>query len=221
MYFTRKEELHLANMIVGGAKYDKINEWHLTNFGKLKIRETKNSDGSEITLERREFDKFCLYSNAKAWMTSMLFQWEAERLSTYLKLKFPNTKFLLVVDNASAHKIPQSFTNLQIEFFPAGVTGILQPLDQCCFAVVKSQYRKWLAQHRLLVGEHVNEEMAVKQVTNIYNDMSIKTINHAWRSTGLSKFKSLTTENPEGISSEDIQNELNERLENALILSED
>ena len=88
--------------------------------------------------------------------------------------------------------------------------------------MVKSQYRKWLAQHRLLVGEHVNEEMAVKQVPDIYNDtsMSIKTINHAWRSTGISKFKSLATENLEDVTSEDIQNELNERLENALILSE-
>ena len=38
VYFTRKEELHLANMIVGGAKYDEINEWHLTNFGKPMAR---------------------------------------------------------------------------------------------------------------------------------------------------------------------------------------
>ena len=99
-----------------------------------------------------------------------------------------------------------------------GTTGILQPLDQCCFAVVKSKYRKWLANRRLF-GEKITEEMAVNQITSIYNDLSMKTINHAWRSTGISKFQSLAREHPD-VSTEDIQNELNERLENALIISD-
>ena len=100
-----------------------------------------------------------------------------------------------------------------------GTTGILQPLDQCCFAVVKSKYRKWLANRRLF-GEKITEEMAVKQITSTYNDLSMKTINHAWRSTGISKFQSLPSEHPEDVTSDDIQNELNERLENALVLSD-
>ena len=66
--------------------------------------------------------------------------------------------------------------------------------------------------NRRLFGEKITEEMAVKQITSIYNDLSMKTINHAWRSTGISKFQSLPSEHPENVTSDDIQNELNERL---------
>ena len=185
---------------------------------KLETKKIKKPDGSEFILERRVFDHFCLYNNSKAWMTGELFQWEMERLSNYLKIKFPNQRFLLALDNASSHKIPQKFDNLELEYFMPGTTGILQPLDQCCFAVVKSKYRKWLANRRLF-GEKITEEMAVNQITSIYNDLSMKTINHAWRSTGISKFQSLASEHPD-VSTEYIQNELNERLENALIISD-
>ena len=38
VHFTKKEELHLANMILDGATYEEISEWHLTRFGKPMAR---------------------------------------------------------------------------------------------------------------------------------------------------------------------------------------
>ena len=109
--------------------------------------ETKKivKDSVEYTLERRHFPTYVLYTNQKAWMTGDLFQWEMERLALYLKKNHPGKRFGILMDNCSSHKRIE-FENLEIIFFPPSTTGILQPLDLAIFALVKSKYRKWLAQ---------------------------------------------------------------------------
>ena len=34
VHFTKKEELHLANMILDGATYEEISEWHQSHYVK-------------------------------------------------------------------------------------------------------------------------------------------------------------------------------------------
>ena len=95
----------------------------------------------------------------------------------------------------------------------------LKPLDQCCFASLKSKYRSWLGK-KLLKNERPNEEQAVSHISSIYNKMSDDVIKHSWRETGLKKFKHLRANDSIEVDSEQIQNELNQRLEEALTLSE-
>ena len=142
--------------------------------------ETKKivKDSVEYTLERRHFPTYVLYTNTKAWMTGDLFQWEMERLALYLKKNHPGKRFGILMDNCSSHKRIE-FENLEIIFFPPSTTGILQPLDLAIFALVKSKYRKWLAQQKLF-GLSTTEEQAVKQFNSIYLNLTPKCVNHGW-----------------------------------------
>ena len=156
--------------------------------GHVKL-ETKKVDwnGTEITMERRIFDNFVLYNNCKAWMTASLFEWECERLVRYLKTYSPAKKFVMILDNAPSHKL-NKYENLDFVFLEPGTTGILQPLDRCVFAVLKSQYRNWLTQHKLLTGTNITQEMAVRKMAELFSKLSQKALDYAWRSTGVDKF---------------------------------
>ena len=182
--------------------------------------ETKKivKDSVEYTLERRHFPTYVLYTNTKAWMTGDLFQWEMERLALYLKKNHPGKRFGILMDNCSSHKRIE-FENLEIIFFPPSTTGILQPLDLAIFALVKSKYRKWLAQQKLF-GLSTTEEQAVKQFNSIYLNLTPKCVNHGWWKSGLQKFRHLKSDQELEITDDYIQHELNEKLETALVLSE-
>ena len=186
---------------------------------KLEKKITKKMDGTEIVLERRIFDTFVLYNNSKAWMTSYLFDWEMERLAYYLKKQFPQKKFIMLLDNATSHT-KTKYDNLDFVFLEPGTTGILQPLDRCVFAVLKSKYRCWLAEEKLLTGTNVTQEMAVRKMTEIFANISQKALDYAWHSTGVDKFAALSSEAPD-VSSDEVMNELNEKLEERLCLTED
>ena len=182
--------------------------------------ETKKivKDSVEYNLERRHFPNFVLYTNKKAWMTAELFQWEMERLALHLKKNHPGKRFCILLDNCSSHKRIE-FENLELIYFPPCTTGILQPLDLATFALVKSKYRKWLAQQKLF-GHSTTEEQAVQQVNSIYLNLSQIFINHGWWKSGLQKFRNLKSDQELEITDDYVQQELNEKLETALVLSE-
>ena len=90
-----------------------------------------------------------------------------------------------------------------------------------CFAILKTKYRAWLSKRALLSDSQLTEEQAVSKVTDIFGNLSARAINHSFRLTGLEKFKNLDGEGPEDLNPDDILNEINERLEEAIILSED
>ena len=96
-----------------------------SNLVKIEKKKFKTDDG-EIELERRVFPHCILYSNSSAWMTKLIFSWELDRLSTFLRKKYQNRRFLLLLDNASPHQPSKNYDNLDIQFFPAQTTGYLQ-----------------------------------------------------------------------------------------------
>ena len=108
-------------------------------------------------------------------------------------------------------------------FFPKNTTEYLQPLDLLIFSVLKSQYRKWLSQLKLMKID-VNEEKAVCKILEIYQNLSEGSINKSWQLTGLAKFKNLQSNQSdqlESVSDEQIQDDLNERLEELEIFGEE
>ena len=182
--------------------------------------ETKKivTDSGEYNLERRHFPTYVLYSNSKAWMTADLFIWEMERISAFLKKNHPGKKYCILMDNCSSHK-RIVFENLEIVFFPPSTTGIFQPLDLSCFALVKAKYRKWLAEKKLF-GQSTTEEQAVQKFNSIYLNLDSRCVNHGWWKSGLQKFRHLKSDQELEITDDYIQHELNEKLETALVLSE-
>ena len=84
---------------------------------------------------------------------------------------------------------------------------------------MKARYRAWLA-GRKLNDEIPNEEEAVKQVCDIFKNISIDLIRSSWKMTGYKKFEHFGEASDPEVSSEFIENELNERLEEACSLTE-
>jgi len=87
------------------------------------------------------------------------------------------------------------------------------------FAVMKSRYRAWLARGKLN-DEKPNQEEAVKRVCEIFRNISTDLIKSSWRMTGFKKFQHFGEASDPEVSSQDIENELNERLELACSLTE-
>ena len=92
-------------------------------------------------------------------------------------------------------------------------------MDQLPFACLKSRYRAWLA-NRKLHDQQTNEEQAVKQATEIFKNISTDLIKSSWKMTGFKKFEHFEEASDPEVSSQDVQNELNERLELACTISE-
>ena len=73
---------------------------------------------------------------------------------------------------------------------------------------------------RKLTDEKSNEEDAVKQVCEIFRNISTDLIRLSWRMTGFKKFAHFEEVSDSQVSSQDIENELNEKLELACLITE-
>lgn len=71
-------------------------------------------------------------------------------------------KALLIVDNASAHKIEISDDNFRIIFLPPNATALIQPLDQNVLRSTKLRYRNRLISHIISTGSDIIS--ALKQI---------------------------------------------------------
>ena len=97
----------------------------------------------------------------------------------------------------------------------------MQPLDLLTFSVLKSQHRKWLSGLKLSNND-VTEEQAVCKIVDLNQNLSEGTIIRSWRSTGLTKFKNIEPiESLESVSAEQIQDDINERLEELNLFGEE
>ena len=73
---------------------------------------------------------------------------------------------------------------------------------------------------RKLNDEKPNEKDAVKQVCEIFRNISTDLIRLSWRMTGFKKFAHFEEVSDSQVSSQDIENELNEKLELACSIKE-
>ena len=93
----------------------------------LKVEKKKfKKDDQEFEIERRVFPHCVLYSNQSAWMTQFIFGWELDRLSRFLREKYPNRRFLMLLDNAPPHQSSKTYDNLELHYFQPQSTGYLQ-----------------------------------------------------------------------------------------------
>lgn len=110
--------------------------------------------------------------NKKAWMTSTIWREIIKELDDKFTIK--NKKILLLIDNASCHKLDFEPKSIEIVFMPPCTTSLIQPLDQgmlylpilvhtkyfFLFLYVtgiiqsfKSHYRKCLVREQILAAE--------------------------------------------------------------------
>ena len=81
---------------------------------------------------------FHYQANAKAWMTTKLYQ---EWISDWdQKLRAKGRHILLLQDNFSGHIPPEGLTNICVENFTPNLTTLIQPMDQGIICVTFSDY---------------------------------------------------------------------------------
>jgi hypothetical protein len=78
----------------------------------------------------------CTYCHNKtSWMTCEIFQ---EFLVSLDRIMASKSRKILFVDHCPAHpKDVRNFKNVQVEFFPANTTSVLQPMDQGVIKALK------------------------------------------------------------------------------------
>ena len=96
----------------------------------------------------KDFDPnvYAIYRyNKKAWITSDLFTEWLENFERIMRSK--KRKVLLLLDNATSHKIPEDLQNVRVHFLPPIMTSHLQPNDAGIIRNFKLYYRKGLKKH--------------------------------------------------------------------------
>ena len=65
---------------------------------------------NEVTLLRKEYDKFKIFYSKKSWINSLVLGWEMQR---NLRVKYPSRKFVVLLDNFGSHEMVE-FSNINI-----------------------------------------------------------------------------------------------------------
>ncbi|XP_037501946.1 tigger transposable element-derived protein 4-like [Rhipicephalus sanguineus] len=111
-------------------------------------------------------------ANKTAWMTAALFEEHVRALDR--KMAKDGWKVLFVVDNCPGHGKIDNLAAVTLEFLPANVTSVLQPMDQGVIEMARKYYRKSLL-HRILLS-HDNAKKYEIDLLGAVNLMA-----EAWR----------------------------------------
>ena len=88
-------------------------------------------------------------SQNSSWMTAVIFSQWLGRWDEHLRGR--KRKILLLLDNASCHKVDHliALTNIELCYLPANTTAILQPMDQGIIQAVKKHYKSFMS-HKIV-----------------------------------------------------------------------
>ncbi|XP_061704502.1 tigger transposable element-derived protein 4-like [Cydia pomonella] len=122
-------------------------------------------------------------ANKSAWMTSQIFEEEVRKWDAELKSR----KILLLVDNCPAHPIISNLRNIELAFFPANTTSILQPMDQSVIKSLKGHYRRKMLMDMIETDGKVSINMlqAVNFLSKAWQEVTAATIQHSFLHAGL------------------------------------
>ena len=114
----------------------------------------------------------------KEWLTILNKQFLSE-----------NRKILLLVDNFSGHP-NDTYSNIEIKYFPANCTSVLQPLDQGIIQAFKTKYRTSIVREKLDAIEYgsatptIDLISAINKVKKAWDGISRQTIENCFRKAG-------------------------------------
>lgn len=127
-------------------------------------------------------------ANVKAWMTRTIFvQWLQDFNAD---MKKGDRNVCLLVDNCSAHHVGDlRLSNVDLRFFPANCTSLIQPLDQGIINSLKCAYRhrvidRLLLNLRLNLPTKVEVSHAVEMVAAAWQSTASTTIVNCFRKAG-------------------------------------
>ncbi len=93
---------------------------------------------------------------------------------------------ILLVDNASSHKVETPLTNITLHFLPPGTTTHIQPMDAGIIRVFKAHYRRFLTKYFLKFADEnhpmtVDVRQAMRFIKQSWCCVTQSTIQHCWR----------------------------------------
>ena len=149
-----------------------------------KPRAFGNKTGTQLGFHYR--------NNAKAWMTSSLYQ---EWLRQWdRKLCAENRKILLLQDNFSGHIIPNGLQSIHVENFEPNLTAHVQPMDQGIIRCFKAYYRAKFIQRavdrydtNITPSEiyDINQLQGMRLADAAWHEVDATTIKHCWHKAGI------------------------------------
>lgn len=190
----------LADKKSSGVKGQKV---------RLTYAFTANADGSEKlepfiigkAHKPRPFNKktgpqlgFYYRSNAKAWMTTDLYQEFLRRWDQRLDQQIPPRKILLLQDNFSGHIVPEGLKNIRVENFAPNLTAHVQPMDQGIIRCFKAHYRaKYIKRAIARYDEgitpsdiyNIDQLRAMRLADAAWWEVDTTTIRNCWRKSGI------------------------------------
>ncbi|OWY99583.1 CENPB protein Homeodomainlike [Phytophthora megakarya] len=116
-------------------------------------------------------------------MTSTIF---FEWLQSFnLNMAVENRKVILLVDNASSHKVVKTLSNVEVHFFPPNLTSSVQPLDSGIIRLFKARYRRrfvrWcIDAFESNIKRKLNVFEAIQFSIDSWGDVSADCIRNCW-----------------------------------------
>lgn len=131
-------------------------------------------------------------ANKTAWMTAPFFEEEVRKWDAELKTR----KILLLVDNCPAHPRISNLRNIELAFFPANTTSILQPMDQSVIKSLKGHYRRKMLMELIETDgkTSINMLQAVNFISKAWKEVTAATIQHSFRHAGLCNDQTVETD---------------------------
>uniref|UniRef100_H3ASV9 HTH CENPB-type domain-containing protein n=1 Tax=Latimeria chalumnae TaxID=7897 RepID=H3ASV9_LATCH len=129
------------------------------------------------------------FSNAKAWMTSVIFQ---EIICAFDRdLRLQGWHCILLLDNTSSHAVTGlQLTNLKLHFLPPCTTSSIQPLDAGIIRAFKALYRCQLVQLYVNRAEEARIQtvdlcQALQMIRLAWRNVTATTVKNCWHHTGI------------------------------------
>jgi hypothetical protein len=188
----------LMNRSISGVKADKK---------RYTIAFTMNADGTEKLppffighfWKPRAFNKktgedlgFYYRCNAKAWMTTVLYQEWLGRWDQILRQQ--QRSILLLQDGFSAHNPPDTLTNIRIAKFAPNLTAHIQPADAGIIRNFKAHYRRQFVTYAIDRYDtgitpadiyNLNILQSIRMAEAAWRDVDTTTIRNCWMKTGI------------------------------------
>lgn len=128
------------------------------------------------------------YSNKSAWMVAAIFE---DWLCAFdRKMRRQKRKVILLMDNASSHKISRQLQNVRVHFLPPNTTAHIQPLDAGIISAVKRHYKRDLSLTYMRKAEEdqpqtITIREAIKKIATAWDRVAPQTITNCFRHTGI------------------------------------
>ncbi len=137
--------------------------------------------------------------NKKAWFNEqIMLDWIKHVLAPYIATVPPGIIPILFLDQFRVHKMG-SIVNaiqalgVQVEFIPAGCTGLVQPVNlgfnKAFKCKMREEFLKWmmLQDPNVLIPGSTRHDVT-QLIIDAQNNISIETIRNVWRMTGFSYY---------------------------------